>query len=91
MKFLLSILLPLIPSVILTVGAGAIMPIGTGIIGVPEKDKTLLSICPVEIIDKYKWTDCWYDLQTSGHKIFSVLITSHSLSIQTHSEHTKKT
>lgn len=54
MKFLLSILLPLIPSVILTVGAGAIMPIGTGIIGVPEKDKTLLSICPVEIIDKYK-------------------------------------
>lgn len=28
------------PNVILTVGAGAIMPIGTGIMGVPEKDKT---------------------------------------------------
>lgn len=53
MNFLLSILLPLIPTVILTVGAGAIMPIGTGIIGVPEKDKTSISICPVEI-DEYK-------------------------------------
>lgn len=28
----------------LTVGAGAIMPIGTGIIGVPEKDKTLILV-----------------------------------------------
>lgn len=26
-----------------------------------------------------------------GHKIFSVLITSHSLSIQAHSEHANKT
>lgn len=44
----------LISTAILTVGAGAIMPIGTGIIGVPKKDKTFILICHVEITDEYK-------------------------------------
>lgn len=30
------------------------MPIGTGIIGVPEKDETFILICHVEITDEYK-------------------------------------
>lgn len=91
---LLSILFcyRLIPTEILTVGAGAIMPIGTGIIGVPEKSKTLILISPVEITDEYKWTDCGHDFQTRqqcwSNKNFRVLITRNSLSIQARPEYT---
>lgn len=45
-------------STILTVGAGAIMPIGTGIIGVPEGDKEHTSVYEVEIKDRNTQTNC---------------------------------
>lgn len=55
------------------------MPMGTGIIGVPEKDKTLILVCPAEITDEYKLTDRRHNFQTRGQfwstKNFTVLIT----------------